>query len=109
VALLRRCPLRCRWRGGDAARPTIETHTVDGRVVIDDGLVVGVVNNRRVYMGDSSVIGEMTAVPTTACETDASVAEAVVHATVEAHCLAPVAGTKSIYATVKSPVPRRPQ
>src|SRR5215469_2945946 len=95
--------------GGDSAGTAVEADTVYRSVVIDDGRVVGVVDLGDVRVGHGAVVIVTPATPVAAGKTDASVAEAVVNAAVEADSWSPVAGVPDIQAFAKSPVPGSPE
>src|SRR5690349_17241020 len=70
---------------------TVETDPVDRGVVVDDGRVVGVVDDGDVYVGYSAVVVVRAAAPVAAEKAHAGVAEAVVNATVVADFRSPIA------------------
>src|SRR6266705_3129244 len=70
--------LRGRTSGYSAAA-TVETDSVDRRVVIDDCRVVSVANDDDVHVGDGAVIVERVASPVAAEIADTGVAETVVN------------------------------
>jgi putative CocE/NonD family hydrolase len=113
VLLVHGGSLRGRRLRSDAAR-TVVAHAVD-RGVVDRGVVdhrvvdVGVVDHGGVHAHHGRVVGEYPAPPLAADEADAAVAEAVVHAAVEADVRAPVAGMKQVHAADEAPVSRGPQ
>src|ERR1700729_1885689 len=89
-----------------SARAAVEAGTAHRRVV-DYGLVdVGVVNHRRIHVGDCGVIREMSAAPFSARKPHTAVSESIIHAAIEAHVRSPIAGVKPIHAARKSPVSR---
>ena len=108
VGFARRQPFLRRGRRADAARATVVTDVIDGRVV-DHGLLVGVVDNVHVDVRDRRVVSKSAVGPAAAHVADADVAEAVVHATVEADVRAPIAGIEPIDTAGEAPVARRPQ
>jgi hypothetical protein len=69
----------------------------------------GVVDVAVVHMHDHGVVVEVVAAPLSAGKAKAAVAEAVVHAAVVAHVLAPVSFMEAIPATFPAPVGGRPQ
>src|SRR5208283_3981819 len=98
----RRAPL-------DAARSAVVTDTIDGDVVVDHRLVVHVVNVDDIDIGHGAVVKEVSAVPASACETHAEIAEAVVDAAIEADMWSPVSFMEEEPAAFPSPPGRGPQ
>ena len=99
-------------RGGlsdGATRAAVVTDTIDSRIVIDDGGVVGVVDHCRVDVCHSRVVAIHAAVPRPADEPNPGVPEAVVNSTIEADVRSPVAGVPRIDAASPAPIARRPQ
>src|SRR6266851_6564284 len=78
-------------------------------VVHDNGLVVDVVNVRDVDVVHGTVVGEGSVAPVAALIPDAAVAEAVVHAAVEADMRTPIACVEDVSAAAPSPVPGGPE
>src|SRR5437667_10432049 len=94
---------------GDSAGTTVEADAVYRGVVMDDGRVVGVVDQRDVHVAHGAVVIVISAAPVAADETDASVAEAVINAAVEADSWSPVACVPEIDTFAKSPVAGSPE
>ena len=87
-----RCFFLCAGARIDAALPAVVADSVHGDVV-DDGLVdVDISDDGGVNAADSSVVVEAVSAPVAAFITSAVVAEAIVHAAVEADVRAPVSG-----------------
>ncbi len=72
-------------------------------------LDIGVMNDRRIHVHHRGVIGKVPAFPTAAVESSSAVAEAIVHAAIEAHGRSPVAGIKRIESIRKTPIARCPE
>src|SRR5215470_1838028 len=100
--------LLVRGPGSDSAGTAVEADAVYRSVVIDDGRVVGVVDLGDVHIGHGAVLIVIPAAPVAAGKTDASVAEAVVNAAVEADSWSPVACVPDIQPFAKSPVTGSP-
>lgn len=77
---------------------------VDGRVVVDDGGVVNVVDHGGVHVVHRTVVKEAIAVPTPAFVAVTEVAEAIHHAAVEADTRRPVALMEYIAVVGPGPV-----
>ncbi len=92
----------------DAAAPPVEAGVV-ADVVDVDVLHVGVVDDGAVHVHDRGVVGEVTALPTTAEEADATVTEAVVNTAVEADMRTPVAAVEDEGAPAPAPVAGGPE
>src|SRR5580704_8246255 len=93
----------------DAAR-SVEAGTVDDRGVMNDGVVnVRVVDDRRVHMQDSRVVGEVSALPAPAIEAYAAVTESIVNPTVKADVGPPVTGMPGVKAAAPAPVSGSPK
>jgi len=88
------------WLVLNTATSAAERHMI----VVDDGRIVDnrpvfihvVVEAASVHVHDGGVVEEIVAAPHAAGKTDAHVAEAVIHAAVVAHMIAPVAGMPHI-------------
>jgi hypothetical protein len=70
---------------------------------------VGIVNRVLIHAHDRGVIGKLVSAPLTAVESNALIAEAIVHASVVTYVAAPVAPMKSVTPTVPVPIVRRPE
>ena len=79
------------------------------RLVVDDGLVVGVGDDGCVHPSDGGVVKEHPVIPISALVADASIAEAVVDAAIISDVRPPVSGVPSVKATIVAPVAGRPQ
>ena len=93
----------------DAAATTIVGDAVDGGVVDDDRAVVDVGDACDVDVVDRTVVVEVAALPVASVIAVAGVAEAVVHAAIEADVLAPEAAVKQIAAAEEAPVTGGPE
>src|SRR6266571_7075619 len=94
---------------GYSAPATVETDSVDRRVVVDDCRVVGIVHDGDVHVGDGTVIVERVASPVAAEKADTGVAETVVNAAIEADSGPPVARIPRVEAVFPSPVAWSPE
>jgi hypothetical protein len=99
---------RSGWPSIHTAR-SIKTGAVHGPAFVDDGSVINVVNNRRVYVRDSRVVEILAAAPIAAIESGARVTESVVNATVEADNRTPVPSVPGIKAIRKAPIAGSPE
>ena len=79
------------------------------RVVDDDCPVIGIMNDRDVYIAYCTVVIEHSAVPIPARVTDSAVAEAIIDAAVEAHVGTPITRAPHVYAIAPTPITRSPQ
>jgi len=84
----------------------VERHVVD---VVDDGPVIHVGDVDTAHVHGRAVVEKGTTAPVTALESNTAIAEAVVHAAVEADMRTPVAPVPGVDATTPTPVARRPQ
>lgn len=91
----------------DAAAAAVIAHSCVGDV--HDFVVVHIVNDRSIHIGDAPVIFESVAIPIAAFITAAHISEAVVDSTVEAHMRTPVASVPQVTAAGKAPERRCPQ
>lgn len=104
----RRLLLRGRT-GFDTAVSAVIAHSVD-RYIVDDGSVdVHIPDDGGVYVAHSCVVVETIAPPVAAFISTAVIAEAVVHAAVEADVWSPVSGVPRVAATTPAPVTWCPQ
>jgi hypothetical protein len=99
--------LRRRGPHLDTAASAIKAHAAS-RIHNRCAIHIGVVNNRAVHVHHGSVIAEGSSNPTSAIETGAAIAEAVVHTPVKANNGAPISGVPQINAVTPSPVARSP-
>jgi hypothetical protein len=70
---------------------------------------IGGVDRVLIHVHDRGVVSKLVAAPLAADESDALIAEAIVHAAVVANVTAPVAPMKPVAAAVPVPVIRRPK
>jgi hypothetical protein len=91
----------------DASSSTVVT---DPRAVIDyDRLVVNIVHNRDVYVGDRAVVAKVSAIPISALIAFAGVAEAVIDPAVKSDVRTPVAIMPTVGIPAPSPVTGSPE
>ena len=72
-------------------------------------LAVSVMNGRCIHAAHRGVIGKVPTLPAAAVKSASAIAEAIVHAAIETHGRAPVAGVKTVKASCKTPIARRPE
>src|ERR1700722_8161367 len=94
--------------GIDAAAAAVVADAV-GFAVIADAAVVGVVNVGHVHVIHRAVVIEMIVVPVAAFVAVAEIAEAVIHAAVEADVRAPVSTVPEIAAAAPAPISGSPE
>jgi hypothetical protein len=109
VRLLCRRHFRCSRSSIDSTGAAIETDAVGGVVVIDDGRVVNVVDDRSIYVGHAGVVVVLAAPPIATVEPGAGVTETVVNSAIEADHRPPIADIPDIGAVRKCPVSRGPE
>ncbi len=105
-------PLGGRGRVLNAVRTAVESHVIgigDDASLHHRPVDVGGVDDGFIHMHNRGVVGKGAAPPLATGKADAAVAEAVVHAAIEANVVAPVAVMKPILAVVPTPVWGRPQ
>src|SRR5271169_4777971 len=91
MRLRRSCSFLRRRGRGRAAGPAVEADLVHGDVV-DDGFVVGVVNDGYVgHVGDRAIVGKGITHPAPTRKADAHIAEAVVDAAIKPDVRTPIA------------------
>src|SRR5271170_5860676 len=90
-------------------RAAIEARAVDHRRVDDRPVHIRIVDGNAVHIHHCGVIGKTAAYPTSAAKSDATVAEAIVHAAIEADMRPPVSGVEEVRTTTPAPVTRRPE
>src|ERR1700728_235875 len=95
--------------GLDATVTAIEADMIDGDVIHHRPVVDGGDVNAAAEMVVGGVIAELAVIPVTAVVTMAEVAEAVVHAAVEADGRTPVAAVPQVGTAVPAPVARGPE
>ena len=114
--------LQCRWPSVLFVRPSkflsrrlsftsagpIEADIVH-RLVLDDGLVVGVGDNGVVHPCDGGVVKEHPVIPVSALVADPAITEAVIDAAVISDVRPPVSGVPSVDATIIPPIAGCPQ
>ena len=93
----------------EPAPTAVVAHVIHAHIIVDHGLVVGVVNDGGVHIVDRGVVGEPIMFPASTFIAMPDVAAAVVHAAVESNMLAPVTDVEQKYAFVPAPVTRRPE
>src|SRR5260370_17350915 len=91
---------------GDAARAAVVAHAVHGDIIVDDGLVVGIVHHRHVHIGHRAVIHESATAPISARIPRTCITKAVVDSTLKSAFRPPVTGAPTVYATTPAPITR---
>ncbi len=94
--------------GPEAACATVVANPVCAHV-IGDRLRVGVMDDRAVHVHDRGVVVEVVALPVSASEAGADVAESVVYAAVESDIRSPVTSVPDEHAVVPAPVSGSPE
>ena len=94
------------WSRADSAAAAVIAYMRD---VGDHGLLVHVVERRRVHVIHSAVVEKVAAVPISAGVPRAGVAEPVVDTAVEPDLRAPIASVPEIRSAGPTPIARRPQ
>ena len=92
-----------------SALSAVEAHTSAAAVVSADSAVVNVMHHGNVHIVNGAVVIEVPAAPVAALVADADIAEAVIHAAIEADMRTPVATVKAITVIVVAPVAGRPE
>src|SRR5713226_1018120 len=102
---------RCHFPRGrtssGSAPAAVKADPVD--VVVDDGRVVGIVNDGDVHVGHRAVVVVVATSPVAAEKADTGVAETVVNAAIEADLGSPIARGPSVKAVFESPIPGSPE
>src|SRR5713226_10061476 len=102
---------RCHFPRGrtssGSAPASVKADPVD--VVVDDGRVVGIVNDGDVHVGHRAVVVVVATSPVAAEKADTGVAETVVNAAVEADFGSPVTRRPSVEAVFEGPIPWSPE
>ena len=99
---------------GDAASSAVVADAI-GRlhaivhIINDDVMLVDVVDDVDVHVGDGAIVVEVISLPIATEETEADVTVAIVNAAIEADMGTPVAAVEHIVAAVVSPVRRGPE
>src|SRR5215470_16122642 len=109
VALVSSLQLLRSWTSRCATGTTVEAHAVDGRVVVDDGCVVGVAHDGDVDVGHRAVVVVSVSLPVTAEEAGTGVAESVVDSAIEANFRSPVAVVPNVEAVIPVPIAWSPE
>src|SRR5262249_57711527 len=92
----------------NTAGPAVKRHAI--RVVHDHRAVhIDVAHHRFVYADDRGVVVKRRTAPFAAVESDAGIAEAIVHAAIEADVRTPISAVPSVNAVTPAPVSRRPK
>src|SRR5260370_1076151 len=97
-----------RGTSGYAARAAVVAHAVHGDIIVDDGLVVGIVHHRHVHIGHRAVIHESATAPISARIPHTCITKAVVDSAVKSDVRAPVTGAPNVYAITPAPITRSP-
>jgi hypothetical protein len=93
----------------DALGTAVVADPVDLDIADDRSVHINVADDMDVDVGDSAVVGEVSAAPFAADEAYAKVAKAVVNPAVEADTRSPVAGMPDVHAAAKPPVTGSPK
>jgi hypothetical protein len=78
-------------------------------MLVGDGCVVNVTNDRRVYVGHSRVIEIVSAAPVSSVEARAGIAKTIVNASIEADGNSPVTNVPEIEAVGEGPISGSPE
>jgi hypothetical protein len=78
-------------------------------MLVGEGCIVNVTNDRRVYVGHSRVIEIVPAAPVSAVKARAGIAKTIVNASVEADANSPVTNVPEIETVVEGPVSGSPE
>src|SRR6202050_1516517 len=97
------------WLSGGSASSAIKAGAVHGRVVINDGRVVRIVDGRHVDVRHGAVVRENSAAPASADKSHAALSEPIVNSAVESDVHAPVSRVPGIKSAAPTPVAGRPQ
>lgn len=95
--------------GGHTACAAVIAHAIHRDIVVDYGLVVGVVHDGDVYVAHGTVIDECAAAPISARITHAGVAETVIDSAIKTDVWFPVPGVPNVDATSSAPIARSPK
>ena len=108
VLLVRRCLLCLGRTGSNAAGAAVVADMVHPRVV-DHGFVVNIANVRAAYIIYRAVVAEGPMIPISAFIAGTTITEAVSHAAIKAHMIAPVAVMPSVGIVAPAPITGSPE
>src|SRR5580700_6904863 len=99
------------WTGArfHSAIAAAVTDAARARIIVYDGGVVGVVDDRDVYVVHAPVVEKVSVIPAAAFVAVAEIPEAVVDPAIKTNRRAPETFMKNVYAVAPSPVAGRPQ
>jgi hypothetical protein len=98
------------WTCPGALRTAVVADAIDDSRVVDDHVaLVDVCDMHAAEVIDGAVVGELVAMPVAALVAHAHIAEAIIHAAIEADIASPISDVISIAAAHKAPVARRPE
>jgi hypothetical protein len=104
------CGLVCRRRpGSDPARPAIIADPVDGCIVYDRAVNIGIVDDRGIDIDHRRIIPEMTTYPITAGKSRTVIPATIVDTAIEADMRPPITGIPAIDPAGITPIAGRPQ
>jgi hypothetical protein len=89
-------------------RAAVIADTTD-TVLVDYRIVVNILNDGGVYVGDAGVIEIVAAAPVAAVKAGARITKAIVDASVEANASSPISSVPKIETVVEGPVSRSPK
>ena len=109
AALLHSLCLRLCWTSLHTTCPAIKADSIYGGVIVDHRGVVHVVDNRRIDVGDVSVVVVISASPVAAIKATTGIAVSVIDSAIEPNHGPPIASIPHIKAVVECPVARCPK
>jgi len=88
--------LRCRRPNLHTSGSTVEANAILGSCLVDDVVVVDVVDDSRVHVGNTRVVVVVEVPPVTAIESPTGITKSVINASVEADDRPPIAGIPDV-------------
>jgi hypothetical protein len=105
-------PVHCNFRRTganiDSAGSAVVAHAAE-TCIITDIVVIDVVHDGKIYIGQGPVVSEAVLIPISALETATGIAEAIADTTIEPNMLGPIPVMQTIAGVVRCPVRRGPQ
>jgi hypothetical protein len=92
----------------DTTRASIIADPVNGCIVYDRAVNIGIVNDRRVYIDNRRIISEMTTYPISAGKARTVIPASIIDTAIEADMRPPITGIPAIGPANITPITRRP-
>src|SRR5437879_6370928 len=93
----------------DAASPAVIADAIHRDIIVDHGLIVGVVHHCHIYVGHGAVINKSAIAPISAPIAHACVAEAIVDSAIKSNVRPPISRMPNVHVIGPAPITGSPE